>query len=281
MKRITEKMITACVSKLCRKANIHLRRDAETALKRSVKTERSPRAKKILKQLLENAKIAREDKVALCQDTGLPIVFVDIGKNVDITGIDMTHAINRGIEEGYRKGCLRNSVVCDPLVRSVSPRFSPSVIHVRFVRRNGLKITILPKGFGCENKTRLRMFNPTAPLEEIKDFIVYTIKEAGPDACPPYIVGVGIGGSADYACQLAKEALLRPLGKKNHLKFVAGLETGLLKEMNRLNIGPMGLGGNTTVLGVHILTSPTHIAGLPVCVNISCHVLRSASAVLK
>ena len=281
MKRITEKMITTCVSKLCIEANIRLRRDVETALKKSVKTEQSSRAKKILNQLLENAKIAREDKVALCQDTGLPIVFVDVGKNVDITGIDMTHAINRGVEEGYRKGSLRNSVVLDPLARSGSPRFSPSVIHVRFVRQVGLKITLLPKGFGCENKTRLRMFNPTTPLEEIKNFIVYTVKEAGPDACPPYVVGVGIGGSADYACQLAKEALLRPLGKKNHLKFVAGLETDLVKEMNKLDIGPMGLGGKTTVLGVHILTSPTHIAGLPVCVNISCHVLRSASVVLK
>lgn len=274
-------MIAACVSKLCIEANIHLRRDVKTALERSVKAEQNPRAKKILRELLLNARIAREDKVALCQDTGLPIVFVDMGRKVDITGVDMTRAINRGIEEGYRKGSLRNSVILDPLARSAGPRFSPCVIHLRFVSQAGLKITVLPKGFGCENKTRLRMFNPTAPLEEIKDFIVYAVKEAGPDACPPYVVGVGIGASADYACQLAKEALLRPLGKKNRLKFVAGLETGLLQEMNRLNIGPMGLGGNTTVLGVHILTRPTHIAGLPVCVNISCHALRSASAFIR
>jgi fumarate hydratase subunit alpha len=281
MKKITKKKIIESVSRLCFQANIHLRQDVRTALRKALKIERHARAKKILTQLLLNAQIAAADKVALCQDTGLPIVFAEIGRDVDISGIDISRAINRGVEVGYRKAYLRDSLVSDPLLRSGSPRFSPCIIHYRFSRQKGLKLTVLPKGFGCENKTKLKMFNPTVPLQEIMDFIVSAVKEAGPDACPPYIVGVGIGGSADYACQLSKEALLRLIGKKNSLRHVAQFETELLKKINQLNIGPMGLGGDITALAVHVLTYPMHIAGLPVCVNISCHVLRSASVVLS
>ena len=219
--------------------------------------------------------------MALCQDTGLPTVFVDIGREVDISGIDIPGAIQKGIARGYKRGYLRNSIVSDPLLRPQQTKYTPGILHFDFGFYRGIKITVLPKGFGCENKTQLRMFNPTVPLQEIEQFILSVVKAAGPDACPPYIVGVGIGGSADYAALLAKKALLRPVNKCSSLTHVAKLEKDLFKKINQLNIGPMGLGGKTTVLGVNILTYPTHIAGLPVVVNISCHVLRSASVVFK
>lgn len=280
MKKITEKEISGNVARLCIDANLHLRYDVESALARALRKERDPRAGKILKQLVDNARLAKADNVALCQDTGMPVVFVDIGTGVDISSLDMNRAVNRGVEEGYKSGYLRNSIVLDPLARSGASKFSPCVIHFNFGRHKGLRITVLPKGFGCENKTQLRMFDPTAPMSDIKDFIISAVKQAGPDACPPYILGVGIGGTSDYACQLSKEALLRPIDKPNAASLVAKLEKELYKKINQLGIGPMGLGGDTTALGVNIKMFPTHIAGLPVCVNISCHVLRSASAVL-
>ncbi len=280
MKKLTEKNIRDTVSALCIKANMYLRKDVEVALKKATKNEENVKAKTILRQILENAKIAKEEWIALCQDTGMPVVFVDIGTDINFAHMDIVGAINAGIESGYRHGYLRDSIVSDPLLRHGTSKSTPCIIHFNFSRRKGLKLTVLPKGFGCENKTKLMMFNPTVPIEEIKDFIVSVVKEAGPDACPPYILGIGIGGTADYACQLSKEALLRPIDKRSNLSHVARLEEELLKEMNALNIGPIGLGGKTTVLGVNILTYPTHIAGLPVCVNLSCHVLRSASALL-
>lgn len=280
MKRVAEKTIIDTVSRLCIEANVHLRKDVEDALKKAIRDEDDPRAKTLLRQLLENAKVARDEDVALCQDTGMPVVFVDIGGNIDVSRVDMVSAINRGVEKGYRRGYLRDSIVSDPLSRQGALRFSPCVIHFNFGRHKGLKLTVLPKGFGCENKTSLMMFNPTASKREIKDFIISVVKEAGPDACPPYILGIGIGGTADFACLLSKKALLRPINRRHPLDRVARLEKELLKEINQLNLGPMGLGGKTTVLGINILTYPTHIAGLPVCVNISCHVLRSASAIL-
>lgn len=280
MRKIKEKDIIRAVGLLCVEANIHLRKDVEAALQKAIRNEDHARPKKILQHILENAEVARLENIALCQDTGLPAVFVEIGKGVDISGLDLEVAINRGVEEGYGRGYLRNSVVRDPLVRDQGTHFTPCLIHTSLSRNQGLKLTVLPKGFGCENKTKLKMFNPTASLDEIKDFIISTVEDAGPDACPPYILGIGIGGSSDYACQLSKEALLRPINKRSPLAHVARLEEALLKEINQLNIGPMGLGGKTTVLGVNILTFATHIAGLPVCVNICCHVLRSASVVL-
>ena len=201
----------------------------------------------------------------------MPIVFLEIGQEVRISG-SFKDAVNRGVELGYKAGSLRNSVIREPLARGKS-EFGPAVIHTDIVKGNKIKITVLPKGFGCENKSQAKMFNPTAKLNEIKKFIIDVVKAAGPDACPPYVVGVGIGGTADYACLLAKKALLRKLGVKQ-----STLEREILKEINRLNIGPMGLGGKATCLGVHIETFPTHIAGLPVAVNISCHALRSATA---
>jgi fumarate hydratase subunit alpha len=279
MRKITAAIISNEVAALCVDANVRLRKDVVTALDAALLKENSGRGRMILKQLIENVKSAKLDRVALCQDTGLPVVFVDIGKGVDVSSVDLTRAINRGVEDGYRSGYLRSSIVKDPLQRG-APRFSPCVIHYNFVTHKGLRLTVLPKGFGCENKTQLKMFLPTAGMQEIKDFILAAVAQAGPDACPPYILGIGIGGTADYACQLAKEALLRPIDQRHPSKDVARLEEELFKKCNQLNIGPMGLGGRTTVLGVNIKTYATHIAGLPVCVNISCHVLRSASVLL-
>jgi fumarate hydratase subunit alpha len=281
MKKINSEIIRRAVAHLCIEANIRLRKDVRAALSRAIKSETNPRAKRFLSQLLDNARIAQADKIALCQDTGLPTVFVEIGRDVNTQGLDMDRAIQKGIEDGYRKGFLRNSIVSDPLLRPQPPKFSPGVIHYDFGLYRGLRITVLPKGFGCENKTQLKMFTPTVPLEEIKKFIISVVKDSGPDACPPYVVGVGIGGSADQAVLLAKKALLRPLDKCSSLKHIASLEKDLLKKINQANIGPLGLGGRTTSLGVSVLTAPTHIAGLPVAVSISCHALRSASVYFK
>ena len=235
----------------------------------------------ILKAVIENAKKAGDVNLAICQDTGLPVVFARIGQDVHITGDSLINAINKGINLGYRQGFLRDSIIKDPLLRG-KPGFIPAVIHTDIVAGKRVGITVLPKGFGCENKSRVKMFNPTASLEAIKEFIVQAVKDAGPDACPPFVVGVGIGGTQDYACLLAKRALLRKITsyELRVTSYISRLEQELLKEINKLGIGPMGLGGKTTCLGVNIETCPTHIAGLPVAVNISCHALRSAAAII-
>ncbi|MFB3919906.1 MAG: fumarate hydratase [Candidatus Velamenicoccus archaeovorus] len=279
MRKISSQAIRECVSRLVLEANVRLRGDVRRAISAAAARETSARGRRILQELLENAKVARHDNLALCQDTGLPVVFVEIGPDADVSGVNVTGAVQEGVARGYREGFFRDSIVADPLRRG-KPGFGPCIVHVSFVRSNGFKVTVLPKGFGCENKTQLKMMPPTADAKDIEDFIVEVVKDAGPDACPPYIVGVGIGGSSDYACQLAKEALLRPIDKRSRIPHVARMEKELIQRLNRLGIGPMGLGGKTTVLGVNILLYPTHIAGLPVCVNISCHVLRSASEIL-
>ncbi|MFH1691301.1 MAG: fumarate hydratase [Candidatus Omnitrophota bacterium] len=281
MIRISEKEIREAVAGLCIEANIHLRPDVLKALKKALPLEKNHMAKKILNELLENAAIAKDTRVALCQDTGMAVVFVEIGRDVDLGGCDIARAVNSGVEDGYKRGNLRDSIVSDPILRLKKSGFSPAVIHFDFTRKNGMKLTVLPKGFGCENKTALKMFNPTASAEEIEDFIFSVVKKTGPDACPPYVLGVGIGGTSDYACQLSKKALLRPIDQRNRLVHVARMEAAVLKKVNSLNIGPMGLGGKTTALAVNIDTYPTHIAGLPVAVNVSCHVLRSAAKVLR
>ena len=285
MKIISADRIRNTVADLCLKANLFLRDDVLSALKSAHKKETHRRAKNMLSAIIENAKVAREEKLAICQDTGMPVVFLEVGQGVKISG-DLKSAINRGIESGYRKGYLRNSIIKDPLLRG-GPGYQPAVIHTDIAKGDRLRITVLPKGFGCENKSMLRMFKPTAELNEIKEFILEAVKNAGPDACPPYIVGVGIGGTADYACLLAKKALLKEIQNPNTTKskinpksHIQRIERDLLKEINKLNIGPMGLGGETTALAVNIETYPTHIAGLPVAVNISCHALRSAAAAL-
>ena len=276
MKTISAQKIRQAVADLCLAANLVLRKDVLNKLRQAYLKETNALAKKILEAIVENASIAKKEKLAICQDTGLPCIFVELGQDVKISG-DLKQAINKGVESGYRRGFLRNSIIKDPLSRGRSG-YQPAIMHIDIVKGNKLKLTVLPKGFGCENKTQLKMFKPTAKISEIKEFIIDVIKAAGPDACPPYVVGVGAGGTADYACLLAKKALLRKV--HSSLSAVHRLEIELLKEINKLNIGPMGWGGKTTALAVNIETYPTHIAGLPVCVNISCHALRSAAKIL-
>jgi fumarate hydratase subunit alpha len=278
MKVISAKEIQDTVAKLCIQANIFLRKDVLSALKSASAKETGKRAKKILEATIKNARIAGKEKLAICQDTGMPVVFAQIGQDVKIKG-DLKSAINKGVEAGYKKASLRQSVIKNPLLRG-TPAYSPAVIHIDTAEGSKLKLTVLPKGFGCENKTQVKMFKPTENIREVKKFILEAVKNAGPDACPPYVVGVGIGGTADYACLLAKKALLRDIGTGSRNPEIKLLELGLLRKVNRLDIGPMGLGGLTTVLGVNIETHSTHIAGLPVAVNISCHALRSATATL-
>jgi len=273
MREIKAKQILLAIVELVRQANFILRSDVLAALKNAYRAENNNQAKIILKAILDNAVFAKKESLAICQDTGMPVVFVEVGQNIKIKG-DLKSAINQGIEMSYKKYSLRNSIVADPLLRK-TPEFSPGIIHIDMVRGSKIKLTVLPKGFGCENKSQLKMFKPTASLEEIKHFIVGAVKDAGPDACPPYIVGVGIGGTADYASFLAKKALLSRIQIRN-----SQLENDLLKDINKTGIGPMGLGGKTTALAVKIQKYPTHIAGLAVSVNISCHALRSACVIL-
>jgi fumarate hydratase subunit alpha len=273
MRKIKAEKIAKAVTELVRQSSFFLRGDVLSALRRSYSSEKNPRAKKMLRAILDNASSARRKKLAICQDTGLPVVFMQIGQGVAVTG-DLRSAINRGVKDGYKKYYLRDSIVIDPLERG-KPGFSSCVLHTDIVKGNKIKLTLLPKGFGCENKSQLKMFKPTASIEEVKDFIVKVVKDAGPDACPPYVVGVGIGGTADHAGIMAKKALLRKISSGK-----SELERDLLKRINKIGIGPMGLGGENTALAVHIQTYPTHIAGLPVSVNISCHALRSASVTL-
>ena len=273
MKEIKAEKITQAVIELVKRANFSLRKDVLFSLREAYRCERNKRAKTMLKAILDNAAYAHKENLAICQDTGMPVVFVRIGQNLKIFG-NLKAAINKGIAAGYKKYFLRKSIVLNPLVRGESG-FSPCVVHMDIVSGNKIKLTLLPKGFGCENKSQLKMFKPTSSLDEIKKFIVDAVKSAGADACPPYVIGIGIGGTADYASILAKQALLIKLSAK-HSK----LEKDLLKQINKTGIGPMGLGGQTTALALNILTYPTHIAGLPVAVNISCHALRSASIIL-
>lgn len=257
---------------LARRANFILRRDVLSALRSAYRLEKNKQAKTILKAILDNAAYAKKNSLAICQDTGMPVVFAEVGQNLKIDG-DFKAAINQGIKDGYKKYSLRNSIVSDPLLRG-KPGSSPCIIHTDIVGGDKIKLTILPKGFGCENKSQLKMFKPTASTEEIAKFIIDAVNRAGPDACPPYVVGVGVGGSADYASIMAKKALL------NKIQSKTTLERDLLKRINQSGIGPMGLGGKTTALAVKLQKYPTHIAGLPVSVNISCHALRSASIIL-
>ena len=276
MRIVRAETIQKAVADLCVEANLVLRKDVADALSSAYRKETNTRAKDILRAIIDNAKIAKKEKLAICQDTGMPVVFLEIGQDAHIKG-DVKAAVNRGIEDGYRRASLRNSIVREPLARGASG-YTPAVIHTDSVKGSRIKITVLPKGFGCENKSQLTMFKPTVDLGEVKKFIIDAVKAAGPDACPPYIVGVGIGGTADYASLLAKKALLRKLETRN--PKLGALEKELESSINKLNIGPMGLGGQVTALAVHIETFPTHIAGLPVAVNISCHALRSASIIL-
>lgn len=280
MREINVSKIKDIVEELCLKANFELRRDVLKALKSGVKNETSVRAKSILKSIVENAALAKKKRIAICQDTGAVFVHLDIGQDVALVGGDLAEAIDEGVEEAYRKGRLRKSIVEDPFIRDNTGTNTPAFIVTDIVKGDKVKIAVSPKGFGSENKSAIKMFRPTASLEEIKEFILDVVKGAGPAACPPFIIGIGIGGTFDRSAYLAKMALLRPIDEPNRSRHIAKLERELTKDINSLKMGPMGLGGRTTVLGVNILEAPTHIAGLPVAVNVSCHATRSAEKVL-
>ena len=280
MRKIDVKKIRSAVAKLAIEANFVLRKDIIRAIRKAYLSEKNRRAKKILKILLDNAAIAKKEKLAICQDTGMAAVFIEIGQGVSLAGGDLSRAVNDGIRDGYKKGYLRKSVVADPLLRINTKDNAPAVIHEKIVPGDNIKITVLPKGFGSENKSAVKMFDPIQGENEVALFIIEAVRKAGSDACPPYIVGIGMGGTLDKACLLAKEAILRPIDKRSKKRHIAALEKKLLKKINALKIGPMGFGGGATCLGVNIEAYPTHIAGLPVCVNISCHATRSATATL-
>lgn len=276
VREIDAKKIKKAVSDLCIEANVSLREDILSALKKALRAERDPNAKGILKEIIDNAKTARDEKLPICQDTGMAVVYCDIGQELLITGGRFEDAVNEGARDGYRKGYLRKSVVASPLERENTQTNAPCVIHSRIVPGSRMKITVSPKGFGSENKSALAMFKPTASFDEIKSFIIETVKKSGAGACPPLVLGVGMGGTFEKAAQLAKRALLCPVDKKNTDRHLERMEKKLLDDINRSGIGPMGLGGKTTALGVNILEFPTHIAGLPVAVCVSCHATRSA-----
>ncbi|MCX5679045.1 MAG: fumarate hydratase [Candidatus Omnitrophica bacterium] len=280
MREINVSRIKKAVEELCLKANFTLRKDILNALERALKKETNPRARSILKTIIENARLAKANSLAICQDTGMVFVHLDIGQNVRLFGGSLRKAITDGVKEAYARGCLRKSVVGNPLFRENTKTNTPAIIVTDIVDGNKVKIDLAPKGFGSENKSMIKMFKPTASADEIKDFIIDVVKGAGPDACPPFVLGVGIGGTFEVAAGLAKKALIRPIDRKNPDKRLARLEKELLEEMNSLGMGPMALGGKATALGVNILSYATHIAGLPVAVNMSCHATRSASKTL-
>jgi len=266
------------IEKIVKEANFSLRKDVLALLRKAYIRETNKKARHALALILENAKIAKRENLAICQDTGLPIIFIEIGKNKLVT-CSLIEEIEKAVISGYKNNYLRASVV-SPFDRG-NPSYEGVVSHVEFSPHiKGIKVTIFPKGFGSENKSRLKMFNPTTDFNKIEDFILESIQIAGPESCPPFVVGVGIGGTSDTALLLAKKALINRVDKKNTDKFIDKLEKRLLKKINSLNIGAMGLGGKNTCLAVKIKTAPTHIAGLPVGVNISCHALRSATCYL-
>ena len=276
MKEINVSKITEVVKNMCIDANYYLTHDVKEKIESAYKQEKWPMAKEILEKILTNIDIAKKEEMPICQDTGMACVFVEIGQDVHIIGGNLKDAINEGIRQGYNEGFLRKSVVKDPLDRINTMDNTPAIIYYDIVEGDKLKIKVAPKGFGSENMSQLKMLKPADGLEGIKDFVLKVVKEAGPNPCPPIVVGIGIGGTFDKAANLAKKALVRPLNEKNNNEFYANLEKELLKDVNELGIGPQGFGGKTTALAVNIETYPTHIAGLPVAVNINCHVTRHA-----
>ena len=280
VRKIEAARIRNAVSGLSVKANVDLRGDIRRALKKALKKETKKRAKNILKVLLENAEIAKKERRAICQDTGMVSVYLRVGQNVMVTRGSLNEAVRRGIRDGYKKSFLRKSIVKSPLLRVNTATNTPPVIHTEITKGARLGITVMPKGFGSENKSKIKMLNPTDGEKEIISFVADVVREAGPDACPPYILGIGLGGTFDKAAALAKEALALSVDRPSPKKHLKKLESAILKKINKLGIGPMGLGGKTTCLGVNIMEYPTHIAGLPVAVNVSCHATRSASKVI-
>lgn len=279
MREISAGLITQTVKRLCIEANCHLTQDVKDTICASCKSELWPGAKEILERIVENFEIADEKCQPVCQDTGVACVFLKIGQDLHICG-DLTDAVNEGVRQGYTEGYLRKSVVRDPLDRVNTGDNTPAMLYTEIVPGDKLEITVAPKGFGSENMSKLAMLRPSDGLEGVREFVINTVEQAGPNPCPPIVVGVGVGGTFDKAAYLAKKALLRPLDKRNPNEFYANLERELLEEINALGIGPQGFGGKTTALAVNIESFPTHIAGLPVAVNINCHVTRHKTEVL-
>lgn len=272
--------ISQLVSRLCIIANMKLRDDVLKAIKSALRKEKSATAREMLQFLIENAYTASHKSIPICQDTGIATVFMDIGQEVHIVGGSLKAAVDNGVRDGYKRGYLRKSVVKSPIMRENTNTNTPAILHTSIVPGDKVKIWVMPKGFGSENKSSLTMLNPTDGEEKVVDFVIDVVKKAGPEACPPFVLGIGIGGTFDYAAFLAEKALLRKIDKKNPDKKLSVMENKILRKVNSLGIGPMGFGGRTTALGVSVLSSATHIAGLPVAVNVCCHATRSAKGVI-
>ena len=280
MRIINIKEITKTVKELSIEANYYLPDDIKEAIEKAEKNEKWPIANNILNKILENSQIASAEKMPICQDTGMACVFIDIGQDVHITGGSLEEAINEGVRQGYEEGFLRKSVVKDPLHRVNTNDNTPALIYYNIVPGDKVKIMVSPKGFGSENMSRIAMLKPSDGLEGVKNFVLETVRIAGPNPCPPIVIGIGIGGNFDKVAYLAKKALLRYVNEKNVDEFYGNLEKELLKEVNKIGIGPQGFGGKTTALALNIETYPTHIAGLPVAVNINCHATRHKERIL-
>ena len=262
------------IKEMCIEANHYLSKDMDKALKDATASEKSELGKKILNQLQENLKIAAEEMIPICQDTGMAVIFLEVGQDVHFEGMAIEDAVNEGVRQGYTEGYLRKSVVGDPIIRENTKDNTPAVIHYSIVPGDKVKLTLAPKGFGSENMSRVFMLKPADGIEGVKNAILTAVKDAGPNACPPMVVGVGIGGTFEKCAILAKKALTRPVGEHSAIPYVKDLEEEMLEKINQLGIGPGGLGGTTTALAVNVNTYATHIAGLPVAVNICCHVNR-------
>lgn len=280
IRTIEVKEIAENIREMCIEANHFLAPDMGRALDRAAVSEKSPLGRKILEQLEENLEIAAEDMIPICQDTGMAVVFIEIGQDVHLEGGDLEDAVNEGVRRGYVEGFLRKSVVRGPLIRENTKDNTPAVIHTKIVPGKNIKITVAPKGFGSENMSRIFMLKPAEGIEGVKNAVITAVQDAGPNACPPMVVGVGIGGTFEKCALLAKEALTREVGSHSPIPYVKEMEEELLERINGLGIGPGGLGGTTTALAVNINTYPTHIAGLPVAVNICCHVNRHITRVI-
>ena len=276
MRTITTDTIIQNIKEMCIEANYSLTSDVKDKLYQAAEEENSPLGRQILSQLKENLQIAKDDEIPICQDTGMAVVFLRIGQDVHIEGQNLEDAVNEGIRQGYIEGYLRKSVVSDPILRENTKDNTPGVIHYEIIAGENIEITVAPKGFGSENMSRVCMLKPADGIEGVKDAILTAVRDAGPNACPPMVVGVGIGGTFEKCALMAKEALTREAGSHSEIPYVKDLEEELLEKINGLGIGPGGLGGTTTAMAVNINTYPTHIAGLPVAVNICCHVNRHA-----
>lgn len=280
MREVNVSIITDNIKEMCIEANHFLTDDMKNVFENAVKNEESALGKQVLGQLEENLKIAGEDMIPICQDTGMAVVFINVGQDVHLTGGDITDAINEGVRRGYVEGYLRKSVVKDPIYRENTKDNTPAVIHFNIVPGDKVDITVAPKGFGSENMSRVFMLKPADGIEGVKEAILTAVKDAGPNACPPMVVGVGIGGTFEKCAYLAKKALTRDLNEESPVEYVRNLEKEMLEKINKLGIGPSGLGGTQTALAINIETYPTHIAGLPVAVNICCHVNRHSHRVI-